>query len=68
MALYSLGKLEAHMHQSSRILNDLRTLRRLLLAEREVKKKTNSSKLRSVTDEKASTEIIETHLIPDPLY
>ena len=40
ITLYSLGKLETHMHQSSRILNDLRSLRRLLLAEREGEKKT----------------------------
>lgn len=33
VALYSLNKLEFHMRQSSRILNDLRTLRRLLLPE-----------------------------------
>ena len=33
VALYSLNKLELHMRQSSRILNDLRTLRRLLLPE-----------------------------------
>ena len=33
-AQYSLGKLEVHMHQSGRILNDLRTLRRLLFEER----------------------------------
>jgi hypothetical protein len=39
IALYSLGRLETHMHQSSRILNDLRILRRLLLAEREIKRK-----------------------------
>ena len=31
---YSLAKLEVHISTSRRILNDLRTLRRLLLAER----------------------------------
>ena len=31
---YNLNKLEAHMSASRRILNDLRTLRRLLLDER----------------------------------
>ena len=35
ISLYSARKLESHMHHSARILNDLRTLRRLLLAERE---------------------------------
>ncbi len=33
-ALYSMEKLEKHMNQSGRILNDLRSLRRLLFAER----------------------------------
>ena len=32
---YNLAKLNLHMTTSRRILNDLRTLRRLLLAERE---------------------------------
>ena len=31
---YKLEKLEAHLQSSSRLLNDLRTLRRLLLEER----------------------------------
>jgi hypothetical protein len=31
---YKLGKLEQHLQSSSRLLNDLRTLRRLLLEER----------------------------------
>lgn len=34
LAQYSVAKLETHLHQSSRILNDLRTLRRLLFDER----------------------------------
>ncbi len=34
LALYSLEKLEVHLNRSSRILNDLRTLRRLLFEER----------------------------------
>lgn len=59
IALYSLGKLESHMHQSSRILNDLRILRRLLLAEREIKRKSRLSKLRGRTDENAPAEGIE---------
>jgi hypothetical protein len=35
IALYNLAKLELHMNRSKRILNDLRTLRRLLFEERE---------------------------------
>jgi len=34
IALYNLVKLELHVKRSSRILNDLRTLRRLLFEER----------------------------------
>jgi len=34
ITLYNLKKLEVHMNQSRRILNDLRSLRRLLLDER----------------------------------
>lgn len=34
MALYGLEKLEFHMNRSHQILNDLRTLRRLLFEER----------------------------------
>ena len=37
LVLYNLAKLESHMNASRRILNDLRTLRRLLLEERELK-------------------------------
>jgi hypothetical protein len=37
--LYSMEKLEQHMNQSRRILNDLRSLRRLLFEERAVKPK-----------------------------
>ena len=34
LAVYKLEKLEMHMNRSSRILNDLRTRRRLLFEER----------------------------------
>ena len=34
IALYNLSKLEQHVNRSRRILNDLRTLRRLLFEER----------------------------------
>ena len=34
LALYNLGKLELHVNRTGRILNDLRTLRRLLFEER----------------------------------
>jgi hypothetical protein len=34
LAAYNLGKLELHLNRSRRILNDLRTLRRLLFEER----------------------------------
>jgi hypothetical protein len=38
-ALYSMEKLEHHMNKSRRILNDLRSLRRLLFEERTAKPK-----------------------------
>ena len=34
LTLYTLNKLEFHMNRSRRVLNDLRTLRRLLFEER----------------------------------
>ncbi len=34
LALYKLHLLDAHVHKSRRILNDLRTIRRLLVNER----------------------------------
>ncbi len=37
LVLYNLTKLESHMSASRRILNDLRTLQRLLLEEREMR-------------------------------
>jgi hypothetical protein len=40
LVLYNLLKLETHMSASRRILNDLRTLRRLLLYERALKEAT----------------------------
>lgn len=45
MASYSLAKLEIHMSRSSRILNDLRTLRRLLNEERTRPPKPQPAKL-----------------------
>ncbi len=41
--LYSMEKLELHMNQSRRILNDLRSLRRLLFDERGMKPKPNAN-------------------------
>ncbi len=38
LVLFKLGKLKGHMDSSRRILNDLRTLRRLLLEERTLTK------------------------------
>ncbi len=38
LVLFNLGKLENNMKSSRRVLNDLRTLRRLLLNEREMEK------------------------------
>ncbi len=38
LVAYNLAKLAMHMETSRRILNDLRTLRRLLLSERELER------------------------------
>src|SRR5690242_12828067 len=38
IALYNLDKLELHVNRSSRILNDLRSVRRMLFAERDIMK------------------------------
>jgi len=46
-ALYSMEKLEFHMNKSRRILNDLRSLRRLLFEER-------TAKSESIVDEKSA--------------
>ena len=56
IASYSLGKLESHTRQSSRILNDLRTLRRLMLAERGTETNTTLSSSARRTEEGASAE------------
>jgi hypothetical protein len=34
LAMYKMSQLSSHMHKSRRILNDLRTIRRLLFQER----------------------------------
>jgi len=47
-ALYSMEKLELHMNKSRRILNDLRSLRRLLFDER-------SASAKSIADAKTKT-------------
>jgi hypothetical protein len=44
IATYSVGKLELHIHHSRRILNDLRSLRRLLFEERAASKAAIASK------------------------
>lgn len=67
LALYSLAKLDSHLHQSSRVLNDLRTLRRLMLAERGIKYKTIPSNLRCEADEDTSAEEVETQSALDRL-
>ena len=38
LAVYNVDKLELHLNRSRRILNDLRTLRRLLFEERKIDK------------------------------
>jgi hypothetical protein len=40
LALYKMGQLGSHIHKSRRILNDLRTIRRLLFHERNAESET----------------------------
>ena len=49
IAAYNVSKLELHLTQSRRILNDLRTLRRLLFQERKSSKKANSAAAEDLT-------------------
>ncbi len=58
LTLYTLTRLEFHMHRSRRILNDLRTLRRLLFEERTLTALTQ----RPATDGQARAET----LLPTP--
>ncbi len=48
VALYNMEKLEVHLNRSSRILNDLRTLRRLLFEERVVSSRSDSQSVARV--------------------
>jgi hypothetical protein len=54
LAVYTLEKLEFHMGRSRRILNDLRTLRRLLFEERTLTTPTPRSK----SDRKAKAQTV----------
>ena len=47
---YNLAKLNLHITSSRRILNDLRTLRRLLLAERRVRNAKDNSEVPAAGD------------------
>lgn len=58
LAAYSLEKLELHMNSSRRILNDLRSLRRLLFEER--------SKLGTSVSKAASTAKVDVSAPPLP--
>ncbi len=63
IALYNLEKLEKHMASSRRILNDLRSLRRLLFAEREFHRLKPASQ-KSTIDTETTPAVIA--LIPPP--
>jgi len=54
MALYNVEKLETHLNRSSRILNDLRTLRRLLFEERAVTSRPETRPVASVGKQAAA--------------
>lgn len=54
MALYNVEKLEVHLNRSGRILNDLRTLRRLLFEERELAGRSEPRSVASVEKQAAA--------------
>lgn len=54
IALYNLEKLEFHLNRSTRILNDLRTLRRLLFEERAVTTRAESRPVASAEEHAAA--------------
>ena len=54
VALYNMEKLEVHLSRSSRILNDLRTLRRLLFEERAVATRPEARPMASVGKQAAA--------------
>ncbi len=60
LALYTLNKLEFHMQRSGRVLNDLRSLRRLLFEERTVTVLT----ARPLVNGKAKAETLMTRAAP----
>jgi hypothetical protein len=60
LALYTLIKLEFHMQRSGRVLNDLRSLRRLLFEERTVTALT----ARPLVNGKAKAETLMTRVTP----
>jgi hypothetical protein len=53
LTLYTLSRLEFHMERSRRILNDLRTLRRLLFEER-------TASARKIAAQKIEVQLIKT--------
>jgi uncharacterized membrane protein YccC len=58
LAFYNVDKLELHVNRSRRILNDLRSLRRLLFEERAASKPAlNNTAVESNTDEALIAEI-----------
>jgi hypothetical protein len=54
IALYNVEKLELHLNRSGRILNDLRTLRRLLFEERAAPPRAESRPLASAKKQAAA--------------
>ena len=54
IALYNMEKLELHLNRSGRILNDLRTLRRLLFEERAATARAESRPVASVGKQAAA--------------
>jgi|SRR5208283_1119301 len=62
LTLYTLSRLEFHMQRSQRILNDLRTLRRLLFEERTVSAQKNEAQPAKAPE----TQIMTAAIPPSP--
>jgi hypothetical protein len=62
LTLYTLSRLEFHMQRSQRILNDLRTLRRLLFEERTV----GAQRIEAQPPKAAAAEMLVAAIPPSP--
>jgi len=65
LALYTLDKLELHLNRSRRILNDLRSLRRLLFEERRVDAASLQQAVSTIAEKRAVRKTVVAVATPD---